>query len=741
MKCLELSLLVLCLLLIAPSIHGQSVRGFQAPEKARSTSDVSVQERAVRGEAPLKLLYSYLKVDQAMVERLRPPTAAELRKESSAKILRIGVVRSVGRPLDPMSSGRLYQVGADDVRVMGIVSEGALYTRVHFRSMSLPVGARVFVYSMKNTDEFYGPYEGHGSSEDGTFWTPPMEGDGVVIEYFAPHARERAAGTPFTVSEVSHIFKDVMHSDAAACNLEIPGEWSNVAKSVGLLDFVSDGGEALCTGTLLNDQASDQTPYLLTANHCFSTQTEAQSLRVYWNYNTGDSPPAGTPFTDGANLLVTGTVTDFTFVRLSGSLPGGLFFSGWDGNPVAVSTSVRGIHHPDGSHKRISFGSTNSNCTPGLPFQCSDFMHVAWSSGITEDGSSGSGLWSGTAANPSFVGTLTGGLASCSNPTGGDEYGSFSLTYPSIASFLSETDCVLSLSPISQNFTASGGSGSVSVAAPNGCTWTASRTARFITITAGASGNGSGTVSFSVSPNNGPQRSGSIVIGQKVFTITQPPGGVCVPAAISVGETITRVLSPSDCPLGDGSSYDPYSFSGAAGQQISVFMTGTFDSYLFLLKPDGSTLAQNDDGGGGLNARIPAGSGLLTLPATGTYIIRANSASAGESGQYSLTLDGPAVADLIRIQQRSLRSDRSGSQSRLPCYSDQPCRHRSELGLHYRQSPGRSCLRFVWSCGRCLWRNRKQSHHHISFAGSGDIDHGSSDCYRQWISSFGHADQ
>jgi uncharacterized repeat protein (TIGR01451 family) len=545
-----------------------------------------------------------------------------------------------------MSSGRLYRLGEDDVRVMGIVTEGALYTRVHFRSLSLPVGARVFVYSMKNTDEFYGPYEGHGPAADGTFWTPPMAGDGVVIEYFAPKAAAHTAGTPFTVSEVSHVFKDVLHPEAASCNLEIPAEWANVAKSVGMLDFVSDGGEALCTGTLLNDQASDQTPYLLTANHCFSTQTEAQSLRVYWNYSTGDSPPAGTPFTDGASLLVTGTVTDFTFVRLTGSLPGGLFFSGWDANPVPVSTSITGIHHPQGSHKRISFGTTNSNCTPGLPFQCSDFTHVAWNSGVAEEGSSGSGLWSGTAANPSFVGTLTGGLDTCSNPAGGDEYGSFSVTYPSIAAFLSGTDCVQTLSPTSQSFTATGGSASFNVTAPSSCNWTASSTARFITITAGASSSGSRTVSFSVSANNGPQRSGSIVIGQRVFNITQPPGGVCVPAAISVGETITRVLSPSDCPLGDGSSYDPYSFSGAAGQQVSVLMTGTFDSYLFLLKPDGSTLAQNDDDGGGLNARIPAGSGLLTLPATGTYTILANSAGPGESGQYSLTLDGPSLADL-----------------------------------------------------------------------------------------------
>ncbi len=99
------------------------------------------------------------------------------------------------------------------MRMMGVVSEGALYTRVHFTGMSLPAGARVFVYSMKNPDDFYGPYEGHGHSEDGTFWTPPMEGDGVVIEYITPNSTANPEAVPFRVLDISHIFKRI--SDTA----------------------------------------------------------------------------------------------------------------------------------------------------------------------------------------------------------------------------------------------------------------------------------------------------------------------------------------------------------------------------------------------------------------------------------------------------------------------------------------------------------------------------------------------
>ena len=184
-----LGVIGLSLLLLAPSICAQAVPGFQAPEKPKSTPEVSVQAKAARGEAPLSKLYSHLRVDPSKIERLPALTAREMRKELSEKILRIGVVRSLDRPLNPLTDGPLYRIVEGDVRVMGVVSEGALYTRVHFTGMSLPAGARVFVYSMKNPDDFYGPYEGHGHSEDGTFWTPPMEGEGVVIEYFTPNSQ------------------------------------------------------------------------------------------------------------------------------------------------------------------------------------------------------------------------------------------------------------------------------------------------------------------------------------------------------------------------------------------------------------------------------------------------------------------------------------------------------------------------------------------------------------------------
>ncbi|MBI1760580.1 MAG: BACON domain-containing protein [Acidobacteria bacterium] len=81
---------------------------------------------------------------------------------------------------------------------------------------------------------------------------------------------------------------------------------------------------------------------------------------------------------------------------------------------------------------------------------------------------------------------------------------------------------LLTISPTTQSFTATGGSGSVAVTAQGGCTWTATSNAGFLTITAGSSGAGNGTVSFSVAPNTSQNaRTGTLSVGGQSFTVTQ----------------------------------------------------------------------------------------------------------------------------------------------------------------------------------------------------------------------------
>ncbi|HVH26161.1 MAG TPA: BACON domain-containing carbohydrate-binding protein [Vicinamibacterales bacterium] len=82
--------------------------------------------------------------------------------------------------------------------------------------------------------------------------------------------------------------------------------------------------------------------------------------------------------------------------------------------------------------------------------------------------------------------------------------------------------CTWSISPTSLSVQAAGVSGStVSVTTGQGCAWTATSLAAWITITSGSSGNAGGSVTFNVSPNTGAARTGTSIIAGHQFSVTQ----------------------------------------------------------------------------------------------------------------------------------------------------------------------------------------------------------------------------
>jgi len=84
------------------------------------------------------------------------------------------------------------------------------------------------------------------------------------------------------------------------------------------------------------------------------------------------------------------------------------------------------------------------------------------------------------------------------------------------------TACSFSLSGTSKSFPSSGGFGAVGVSASGAsCAWSAISNENWITITSGASGSGSGQVSFSVAPNPGADRSGTMTVADQIYTVNQ----------------------------------------------------------------------------------------------------------------------------------------------------------------------------------------------------------------------------
>src|SRR5437588_4435927 len=151
-RCAALAFAAISLSLFASNASAQSLPGYQPPEKGKPTNELSISQKAAQGKAPLAKIYGHLKANVTKIKQL-PPLDPKEKKAKTEKQFQIGVTRALPTELNPLTDSTLYSVAEGDVRVAGVVSTGALYTRLHFKEMSLPIGARVFVYSASNPDQ------------------------------------------------------------------------------------------------------------------------------------------------------------------------------------------------------------------------------------------------------------------------------------------------------------------------------------------------------------------------------------------------------------------------------------------------------------------------------------------------------------------------------------------------------------------------------------------------------------
>jgi hypothetical protein len=106
------------------------------------------------------------------------------------------------------------------------------------------------------------------------------------------------------------------------------------------------------------------------------------------------------------------------------------------------------------------------------------------------------------------------------NPTADERTGTLTVAGQTMT-VIQRPTCTYTLAPASASFTKAGGTGTIQVTTGPGCEFTAQSYLPFLTITGGASGTGSRTVSYTLAPNAGWTRAGSISIGNRAFFFTQ----------------------------------------------------------------------------------------------------------------------------------------------------------------------------------------------------------------------------
>ena len=383
-----------------------------------------------------------------MSNRLAPLNLANHRK---SKPNEIGVVRRVDLSSAASTSRQILNADGSRIRLLTIESPGAVEMRVHLSDFDLPQGDEVYIYGLAENSRVFGPYHqrgltrtekpGRGSSSG--FWSNTVIGDTIVIEHLI-----RGEERPFSVSEVLHNYEPFLTADQAPnllnCHVDAKCVAEPLNNAAARISFVEDTGSFFCSATMMNNQMSDFAPYVLTAGHCVSDQLVAASVEALWFYTStfcnSNIAAEGVLSPVGATVLNSGINSDQTLLRILSGVPFGLTFAGWTSQSLDNGAGVFGLHFPAASFLRRSTGAITETSIDCQAAGLVGGYRVGWSSGATEPGSSGSGLFNDdlNPGNQVLVGVASCGFNSNGQPfCGSDEvYGKFSSFFPDIQDFL-----------------------------------------------------------------------------------------------------------------------------------------------------------------------------------------------------------------------------------------------------------------------------------------------------------------
>ncbi len=396
----------------------------------------AVPAGARSGEPPISLRKAV--GPQAAVERLvmAPVDVERLRAEDEIRdrALTPGPAR-FATPIEveyDLSNSGTWETLADGSRLwrLRIASPGALSLNLGLRRFDLPPGASLWLYDAAG-GRIEGPYSWRDESPSGELWTPVLLGDEIVLELHLPGADNAR----IEVGAVNHGYRffGAKPDKQGACNIDVVcPEVDPFRDQVRAIARYTVSGLTLCTGNLVHNTAGDFRPFFLTADHCGINANNDHTVVVYWNF---ESPTCGqlsggslVDNQTGSTFLANHFPSDVALVELD-AMPdaaSNVFYAGWDAGGAAPQ-SVVGIHHPGGDEKAAAFeGDPLLSVDIGRGGE-THWQVTAWDQGTTEGGSSGSCIFDQT--TKACVGHLTGGFASCSNPTGFDVYGKFSLAW------------------------------------------------------------------------------------------------------------------------------------------------------------------------------------------------------------------------------------------------------------------------------------------------------------------------
>jgi hypothetical protein len=329
--------------------------------------------------------------------------------------------------------------GAENVWSLRITSKGAYSLNFIFSELALSPEAELYIFNPDGS-MVYGPVTAEQNLElpGQLFLTDLVAGDEAVIQIIEPNTYKEAS--TLRISRVVHAYKNTfswnnaeagVRAAALTCynNIACYPAWETESNAVALV--LISGGDAFCSGSLLNNTSQDFKPYFLSAFHCVDlnhdgtlsnaeiTTAENWAFRFQYKTTTCNGSTVASYFTYNQDNFRAGWAnSDFALVELktaSAQSDSRLTFLGWD-RTSNISSSGTTIHHPNSDVMKISFDNdpltTNSTAITieGTVFSANTLWVTGLDNGTAEDGSSGASLFN---TGKRVIGQLTGGANAC----------------------------------------------------------------------------------------------------------------------------------------------------------------------------------------------------------------------------------------------------------------------------------------------------------------------------------------
>ena len=267
---------------------------------------------------------------------------------------------------------------------------GELGTALIFENYRLPKGARLYIYN-KELSHFIGAYTSESASQDLKLMTEFLHGESLVIELYLPKGVNMEhdllitrAYTVFRKEAINYTSMTTGYGTSYICNVNsncpesLP--YGDVKKGVVRIQTVFLEGVAWCSGSLMNNTAQDQRPYILTAFHCQDGFTPYYDMwKFYFKYevpncNNEPTAPVGC-FLEGCYLRSGRAESDFLLVEIDSYVPpaANAVMNGWDRRDSYVPDSTALISHPNGDVKKIAIDYDPVVIHPNI---------ITWNNGI-----------------------------------------------------------------------------------------------------------------------------------------------------------------------------------------------------------------------------------------------------------------------------------------------------------------------------------------------------------------------